>query len=103
MNEKLDQIEENETWELVPRLEDKNIVGTKWIFKKKFNQDGQVIMNKSRLVCKGYAQVEGIDFEETYALIARLKEIKMFLPLSCHKNFKLYQMDVLSLHSRSVY
>ena len=70
MNEELDQIEKNETWELVPRPKDKNIVGTKWIFINKFNQDGQVIRNKARLVCKGYAQVEGIEFEETYAPIA---------------------------------
>ena len=76
MNEELDQIEKNETWELVPRPEDKNIVGTKWIFKNKFNQDGQVIRNKARLVCKGCSQVEGIDFEETYAPIARLEAIK---------------------------
>ena len=53
MNEELDQIEKNETWELVSRLEDKNIVGTKWIFKNKFDRDGQVIRNKERLVCKG--------------------------------------------------
>ena len=52
--------------------------------------------NKARLVCKRYAQVEGIDFEETYAPIARLEEIKIFLALSFHKNFKVYQMDVKS-------
>ena len=78
MNEELDHIEKNETWELVTRPEDKNIVGTKWIFKNKFNQDGHVIRNKAILVCKGYAQVEGIDFEETYAPVARLEAIRMF-------------------------
>ena len=55
-----------------------------------------MIRTKERLVCKRYAQVEGIDFEETYSPIARRKEIKMFLALSCHKNFKVYQMDVKS-------
>ena len=64
--------------------------------KKKFNQDGQVIRNKVRLVCKGYAQVEGIDFEETYAPVARIEAIRIFLALSCNKNFKVYQMDVKS-------
>ena len=78
MNEELDHIEKNETWELVPIPKDKNIVETKWIFKNKFNQDGKVIRNKARLVCKGYAQVEGIDFGETYALVARLEAIKCF-------------------------
>ena len=57
MNDELDQIERNETWEIVPRPKDKNIIGTKWVFKNKFNQEGQVIRNKARLVCKGYAQV----------------------------------------------
>ena len=53
MNEELDHIERNETQELVPRPKDNNVIGTQWIFKNKFNQDGQVIRNKERLVCKG--------------------------------------------------
>jgi hypothetical protein len=57
---------------------------------------GYVIRNKARLVCKGYAQVEGIEFEETFAPVARLGAIKMFLAFSCFNNFKIYQMDVKS-------
>ena len=53
-----------------------------------------MIRNKEILVCKGYAQVEGIDFEENYAPVERLEAIIMLLALSCHKNFKVYQMDV---------
>ena len=53
-----------------------------------------MIRNKARLVCKGYAQVEGIDFEETFAPIERIEAIGMFLACSCYKNFKVYQMDV---------
>ena len=68
MNEELDQIEKNQTRELVPRPEGNNVIGTKWIFKNKLNEDGEVIRNKDRLVCKGYAQVEGIDFEEIFSL-----------------------------------
>ena len=68
MNEELDQIEKNQTWELVPRNTSKHIVGTKWVFKNKFNEDGKVIRNKERLVCKGYAQVKGIVSEETFAM-----------------------------------
>ena len=71
MNEELDQIEKNKTWELVPRPKDKNVIGTKWVFKSKVNEDGEVIRNKAGLVCKGYAQVEGIDFEETFTPVAR--------------------------------
>ena len=55
MNKELDRIQKNETWELVPRPANKNIIGTKWIFKNKLNENGKVIRNKARLVCKGYA------------------------------------------------
>ena len=96
MNEELDQIEKNHTWKLVPRPKDKNVVETKWILKNKLNENGQIIKNKARLVCKGYAQVEGIDFGETFSPIARLESIIMFLEFACFKNFKIYQMDVKS-------
>ena len=96
MNEELDQIEKNHTWELVPRPHDKNVIGTKWIFKNKLNENGDVIRNKARLVCKGYAQQEGIDFEETFAPVARLEAIRMFLAFSSFQQIKVYQMDVKS-------
>jgi hypothetical protein len=96
MKEELNQIEKNETWELVPRPKDKNVIGTKWVFRNKLDEDGQIVRNKARLVCKGYAQVEGIDFEETFAPVARLEAIIMFLAFVCFKNFKVYQMDVKS-------
>lgn len=94
MNEEPDQIEKNDTWELVPRPHDKNVIGTKWIFKNKLNGNGEVIRNKARLVCKGYAQQYGIDYEETFAPLARLESIRMFLAFSSFWNFKVYQMDV---------
>ena len=62
--------------------------------KKKFNEHGHVTRNKARLVCKGYAQVEGIDYEETFAPVERLEAIRMFLSFACYKKFKVYQMDV---------
>ena len=55
MNEELNQIEKNQTWELVPRPKNKNVIGTKWVFRNKVNEDWQVIRNKAILVCKGYA------------------------------------------------
>lgn len=82
MDEELDQIEKNDTWELVPIAHDQNVIGTKWIFKNKLNENGGVIRNKARLVCKGYAQQEGIDVKETFTPIARLEAIRMFLSLS---------------------
>jgi hypothetical protein len=90
MNEELDQIEKNNTWEMVQRPKGKNVIGSKWIFKNKLNEQGQVIRNKARLVCKGYAQIEGLDFDETFSPIARLEAIKMFLTYACHKRFKVY-------------
>jgi hypothetical protein len=55
MDEELDQIEKNDTWELVPRPKDKNVIDTKWVYRNKLNEDGQVTRKKDRLVCKGYA------------------------------------------------
>jgi hypothetical protein len=71
----LDQIEKNDTWELVPRPKNKNVIGTKWVFINKLNEDGHVTRKKSILVCKGYAEVEGIDFEETFAPVSRMEAI----------------------------
>jgi hypothetical protein len=96
MDEELDQIEKNDTWELVPRPKNKNVIGTKWVFMNKLNEDGQVTRNKGRLVCKGYAQIEGIDFEETFAPVARMEAICLLLAYACSKNVKVYQMDVKS-------
>ena len=96
MNEELDQIEKNQTWELVPRPKYKNVVGTKWSFKNKVNEDGQFIRNKATLVWKVYDQVEGIEFEETFTPVARMEAIKLFLAYSCFNNFKFYQMDIKS-------
>lgn len=79
MEEEMSQIEKNETWELLPCLKDKNIIGTKWVFKNKMNEDGQIIRNKARIVCKGYSQIEGIDFEENFAPVACMEAIRMFL------------------------
>ena len=81
MNDELDWIEKNRTWELVPRTKGMTVIGTKRIFNNKFNEHGLVIRNKAILVCKGYAQVEGVDFEETFA---------------GYKNFRVYQMDIKS-------
>jgi hypothetical protein len=75
MNEELDQIEKNDTWELVPRPKNKNVIGTKWVFRNKLNEYGQVTRKKPRLVCKGYAQIEGINFEETFSPVAIMEAI----------------------------
>jgi hypothetical protein len=71
----LDQIQKNGTWELVPRPEDKNVIDIKWVYKNKLNGDGEVTRNKARLLCKGYAQFEGIDFEETFSPVSIMEVI----------------------------
>ena len=84
----------NQAWELVPRPKDKNVIGIKWVFRSKLNEDGKIVRNKARLAFKGYAQVEGVDFEEIFSLVIRLESFRMFMILSSFKNFKLYQMNV---------
>eukprot|EP00253_Pinus_taeda_P010922 PITA_10922 len=68
MNEELEHIEKNNTWELVPRPNDKNVIGTEWIFKSKLNENGEVIRNKARLVCKGFQKfkVYQMDVKSTF-------------------------------------
>ena len=96
MHEKLHQFVRNDVWKLVPRLKGVNVIRTKWIFLNKSDEHGTIIRNKSILVPQGYTQVEGIDFDETFAPVARLKSIRILLAIASHLNFKLYQMDVKS-------
>jgi hypothetical protein len=73
-----------------------NVVGTKWVFRNKQDEHSVVTRNKARLVAKGYAQVVGLDFEETFAPVARLESIRILLTYAAHHSFKLFQMDVKS-------
>jgi hypothetical protein len=95
MQEELNNFTRNEVWHLVPRL-NQNVVGTKWVFRNKQDEHGVVIRNKAWLVAKGYSQVEGLDFGETYAPVARLESIRRLLAYATYHGFKLYQMDVKS-------
>ena len=82
MQEELDMIEKNNTWELVDRPTHKNAIGVKWVYRTKLNFDGSINKHKARLVFKGYAQMFGVDFLETFAPIARLDTIRMLLALA---------------------
>jgi hypothetical protein len=95
MQEELNNFKRNQVWSLVERPK-KNVVGTKWMFHNKQDEFGVVTRNKARLVAKGYSHVEGLDFEETFAPIARLDSIHILLVYATHYDFKLYQMDVKS-------
>ncbi|KAJ9562107.1 hypothetical protein OSB04_007267 [Centaurea solstitialis] len=94
MQEELNQFERLGVWRLVPRPKDKTIIDLKWIFKNKKDEDGIVTRNKARLVAKGFKQQAGIDYDETFAPVARIEAIRIFLAYAAHKNFTVYQMDV---------
>ena len=96
MQEELNEFERNKVWTLVPRPKNRSVVGTKWVFRNKTDSDGIITRNKSRLVAKGYSQQEGIDYDETFAPVARLEAIRIFLAYVAHKKFKVFQMDVKS-------
>ena len=79
---------------MVPRPKHHPIIGAKWMFRNKMNEQGVITRNKERLVAKGYNQEEGIDYDETFALVSRLEAIRMLLAFVSFMDFKLYQMDV---------
>jgi len=81
---------------LVPPPPDYHPIGIKWVFKNKQSEDGVVVRNKARLVAQGFCQKEGIDYEETFAPVARLEATRILLTFAASKGFKLYQMDVKS-------
>ncbi|GKA69422.1 retrovirus-related pol polyprotein from transposon TNT 1-94, partial [Tanacetum coccineum] len=83
-----------QVWELIPLLEGKNVIALKWLWKNKCDAENIVVRNKTRLVAKGYKQEEGIDFEESFSLVARLEAVQMFIAYVAHKNITIFQMDV---------
>nr|GEX62712.1 retrovirus-related Pol polyprotein from transposon TNT 1-94 [Tanacetum cinerariifolium] len=94
MQEELNEFERLEVWELVPRPDKVMVITLKWIYKVKLDKLGGILKNKARLVARGYRQEEGIDFEESFAPVARLEAIRLFLAYAAHKNMVVYQMDV---------
>ncbi|RVW21205.1 Retrovirus-related Pol polyprotein from transposon RE1 [Vitis vinifera] len=96
MKEELRMIEKNDTWELVDSPQHRKVIGVKWVYRTKLNADGSVNKYKARLVVKGYSQVFGVDFSETFAPVARLDTIRMLLALTAQKGWKTYQLDVKS-------
>ncbi|KAK8933646.1 hypothetical protein KSP39_PZI015791 [Platanthera zijinensis] len=96
MQEELNQFRRCNVWELVPKPRGHNIIGTKWIYRNKLDESGIIVKNKARLVAKGYRQEEGIDFDQTFAPVARLEAIRIFLAYAAYQDFKVYQMDVKS-------
>jgi hypothetical protein len=96
MQDELNQFKQQDVWKLVPRPKNRKVVGTRWVYRNKLDEDGTVTKNKARLVAQGYSQAEGIDYDETYAPVARLEAIRIFLAFAAFSNIKVYQMDVKS-------
>ncbi|GKB28619.1 retrovirus-related pol polyprotein from transposon TNT 1-94, partial [Tanacetum coccineum] len=94
MQEELHKFECLEVWELVPRPDKVMVITLKWIYKVKLDKLGGILKNKARLVARGYRQEEGIDFEESFALVARLEAVRIFLAFAAYMNMIVYQMDV---------
>nr|GEX79483.1 retrovirus-related Pol polyprotein from transposon TNT 1-94 [Tanacetum cinerariifolium] len=94
MQEELNEFRRLKVWELVPRPDRVMIITLKWIYKVKLDELECVLKNKARLVARGYHQEEGIDFEESFALVARLKAIRIFIAFIAHMNMIVYQMYV---------
>ncbi|GKC23304.1 retrovirus-related pol polyprotein from transposon TNT 1-94 [Tanacetum coccineum] len=94
MQEELNEFERLKVWELVPRPDRVMIITLKWIYKVKLDELRGVLKNKARLVARGYRQEEGIDFEESFALVARLEAIRIFIAFVAHMNMIVYQMDM---------
>ncbi|GJZ84739.1 retrovirus-related pol polyprotein from transposon TNT 1-94 [Tanacetum coccineum] len=90
MQEELNQFIANDVWELVPQPRNMTIIGTKWVFRNKLDENDIVSRNKARLVAQGYNQQEGIDYDETYASVARLEFIRILLAYACALDFKLF-------------
>nr|GEW07162.1 retrovirus-related Pol polyprotein from transposon TNT 1-94 [Tanacetum cinerariifolium] len=94
MQDELNQFKCLDVWELVECPIGRNVIAVKWIWKNKTDAEKMVVRNKSCLVAKGYRQEERINFEESFAPVARLEAVKIFVVYAAHKNFPIYQMDV---------
>ncbi len=94
MDEEMATLDANDPWEFVVLLKDNKAIGCKWVYKVKHNADGSVSRYKARLVAKGYAQTYGIDYEETYSLVAKMTTVKVIIVMAATKGWSLHQMDV---------
>ncbi|XP_047256207.1 uncharacterized mitochondrial protein AtMg00820-like [Capsicum annuum] len=96
MQEEFNQFGKRKVWHLVPHPKDRSVIETKWVYRNKVNEHGTVTRNKERLVVQGYNQEEGIDFNETFAPIARFEAIRLLVAFVVYIEFILYHMDVKS-------
>ena len=94
MDEEYHSLMANDTWDLVPLPKGRKLLRCKWVYKTKYASDGSVEILKARLVAKGFSQVEGIDYNETFAPVAKINSIRLILSLQALQNWEVHQMDV---------
>ena len=94
MQKEIDALEANATWVLTPLPPGKHALGCKWVYRIKYHADGSVERYKARLVIFGNRQVEGLDYNETFAPVAKMVTVRVFLAIAAAKNWELHQMDV---------
>ncbi|KAI1004256.1 hypothetical protein K3495_g3954 [Podosphaera aphanis] len=100
VEEEMDALNRNDTWEIVTRPQNRNVVGSKWVFKIKRKADGSIERYKARLVAKGFSPQPGRDCDDTYAPVARYDSLRLLLALAAHKRWKPRQLDVKSAFYR---
>ena len=96
MIEEMDSIESNQTWRLVPLPPGHRPIGLKWVYKVKKNATGEVVKHKAWLVAKGYVRQPGVDFDEVFALVARIESVRLLLALAAQEGWLVHHMDVKS-------
>ncbi|KAA8899040.1 hypothetical protein TRICI_006408 [Trichomonascus ciferrii] len=93
----MNSLREHGVWEYVPRPSDKNVVGNRWVFKLKYDNNGNIAKYKARLVCQGFTQEEGIDYTETFAPVIRYESVRFLLALAAQFECDIHQIDVWTL------
>ena len=96
IEDEYDSIIKNKMWEMVPLPHGKKPIGLRWIFKLKKNSNGEIAKYKARLVAKGYVQKAGVDYEEVFALVARMETVRLIIALAAHNLWYIHHLDVKS-------
>src|SRR3954466_1901391 len=94
MKFEMESMYENQVWNLVDLPHDRKVVENKWIFKRKTDADGNVTVYKARLVVKGFRQIQGVDYDETFSPVAMLKSVRIMLAIAAYFDYEIWQMDV---------